>query len=203
MDMLREEAEKLFTRLEKMLLDEVIGHYVSKTPSPSLPMLPPEQHQNESEINKWSDISLCNYFFSFLIQTATTAPIDPDYNFDFTAGTHANTTYKSQNICSGKNYGCIIGFFDGFKQNEHRQQIAAGLSEYNTGYDEGYKDGISNANSGEDIGTDEIPDICAHFTQHFQRLTDHVPNTGWLLTLPTINYNVIYIFDLRKLMWFV
>jgi hypothetical protein len=52
MDMLNEESEKLFTSLEKMLLDEVIDQYVSKTPSPSLPMLPPEQHQKESERNK-------------------------------------------------------------------------------------------------------------------------------------------------------
>jgi hypothetical protein len=35
-----------------MLLDEVIDQYVSKTPSPSLPILPPEQHQNASERNK-------------------------------------------------------------------------------------------------------------------------------------------------------
>ena len=72
--------------------------------------------------------------FSFLIQT-TIAATDPDYNFGFTAGKHANTTSNSQNICSGKSYGCIMGFFDGFRQNQHRQQIAAGLSEYNTGYD--------------------------------------------------------------------
>jgi hypothetical protein len=50
-DMLREEAEKLFTSLEKMLLDEVIDQYVSNTPSPSLPMLPAEQRQIESERN--------------------------------------------------------------------------------------------------------------------------------------------------------
>jgi hypothetical protein len=50
--------------------------------------------------------------FSFLIQT-TTAATDPDYNFDFAAGIHANTTENSQNICSGKDYGCIIGFFGG------------------------------------------------------------------------------------------
>lgn len=51
-DMLKEESEKLFTSLEKTLTDEVTDQYVYKTPSPSLPMLPPEQHQNESEINK-------------------------------------------------------------------------------------------------------------------------------------------------------
>jgi hypothetical protein len=31
MDMLREESEKLFTGLEKTLIDEVIDQYVSKT----------------------------------------------------------------------------------------------------------------------------------------------------------------------------
>jgi hypothetical protein len=79
---------------------------------------------------------ICAIISYLLIQTATAAATDPDYNFGFTAGTQANATDNSQNICSGKNYGCIIGFFDGFKQNEHRQQIAAGLSEYNIGYDE-------------------------------------------------------------------
>jgi hypothetical protein len=40
-DMLNEESEKLFTSLEKMLLDEVIDQYASKTPvTSSLPMLP-------------------------------------------------------------------------------------------------------------------------------------------------------------------
>jgi len=58
---------------------------------------------------------ICAIVSSFLIQIATAAT-DPDYNFGFTAGTHANTTDNSQDICSGKNYGCIIGFFDGFKQ---------------------------------------------------------------------------------------
>lgn len=48
---------------------------------------------------------------SFLIQT-TTAATDPDYNYDFAAGIHANTTENSQNISSGKDYGCIIGFFE-------------------------------------------------------------------------------------------
>ena len=74
-------------------------------------------------------------YFSFLIQTATAAATDPDYNFGFTAGTQANTTYNSQNICSGKSYGCIMGFYDGFQQSSHRQQIAAGLTKYNTGYE--------------------------------------------------------------------
>jgi|SRR5918912_545009 hypothetical protein len=109
---------------------------------------------------------ICAIISSLLIQTAIAAT-DPDYNFGFTAGTHANMTVNSQQICTGKNYGCIIGFFDGFKQNGHKQQIAAGLSEYDTGYDQGYKDGISNANTGDDIGTDEIPDICSHFTQQW------------------------------------
>src|SRR6188472_3589501 len=95
-------------------------------------------------------------FLPFLIQTASAATtIDPAYTFGFNAGTHANMTLNSQNICSGKDYGCIIGFFDGFTQTSHKQQIAAGLTEYNTGYDQGYKDGISNANTGDDIGTDE------------------------------------------------
>ncbi|MBV9177418.1 MAG: hypothetical protein JO297_10295 [Nitrososphaeraceae archaeon] len=106
-------------------------------------------------------------YFSFLIQTATAAATDPDYNFGFTAGTQANTTYNSQQICSGKSYGCIMGFYDGFQQSSHKQQIAAGLTEYNTGYDQGYKDGIANANTGDDITTDEIPDICAHITQQW------------------------------------
>jgi hypothetical protein len=44
-DMLREYAEKLFTSLEKMLLDEVIDQYVAKTPSSSLPILPLEQQE--------------------------------------------------------------------------------------------------------------------------------------------------------------
>ena len=43
--MLREEAEKLFTSLEKMLTDEVIDQYASKTPSSPLPMLSLEQQQ--------------------------------------------------------------------------------------------------------------------------------------------------------------
>jgi hypothetical protein len=43
-DMLLEEAEKLFTNLEKMLTDEVIDQYASKMSiSSSLPMLPSEQ----------------------------------------------------------------------------------------------------------------------------------------------------------------
>jgi 4-alpha-glucanotransferase len=42
--MLSEEPEKLFNSLEKILVDEVIDQYLSKTPS-SLPMLPPEQQQ--------------------------------------------------------------------------------------------------------------------------------------------------------------
>ena len=50
---------------------------------------------------------ICAIISSLLIQTATAAT-DPDYNFGFTAGTHANTTDNSQNICSGKSYGCII-----------------------------------------------------------------------------------------------
>jgi arginine utilization protein RocB len=50
MDMLREEAEKLFTSLEKMLVDEVIDQYVSKTTaasSSSLPGLPFDDKQQQ------------------------------------------------------------------------------------------------------------------------------------------------------------
>ena len=40
MDMLKDESEKLFTSLEKMLLDEVIDQYASKTSvTSSLPIL--------------------------------------------------------------------------------------------------------------------------------------------------------------------
>jgi hypothetical protein len=45
-DMLREEAEKLFTSLEKMLIDEVIDQYISKTPP--LPMLRSDDKQQKS-----------------------------------------------------------------------------------------------------------------------------------------------------------
>ena len=53
-DMLREEAEKPFTSLEKMLTDEVIDQYAYNisAETSSLPMLPLEKRQNESEINK-------------------------------------------------------------------------------------------------------------------------------------------------------
>jgi hypothetical protein len=44
-DMLREEAEKFFTSLEKMLTDEAIDQYVSRTSSSSLPMLPFDDKQ--------------------------------------------------------------------------------------------------------------------------------------------------------------
>jgi hypothetical protein len=44
-DMLKEESEKLFISLEKMLADEAIDQHASKTPSSSLPMLPSEQQQ--------------------------------------------------------------------------------------------------------------------------------------------------------------
>ena len=43
-DMLREEAEKLFTSLEKMLVDEAIDKYVSKMSS-SFPVLPLDDKQ--------------------------------------------------------------------------------------------------------------------------------------------------------------
>jgi hypothetical protein len=43
--MLKEESEKLFISLEKMLADEAIDQHASKTPSSSLPMLPSEQQQ--------------------------------------------------------------------------------------------------------------------------------------------------------------
>jgi hypothetical protein len=52
MDMLREESEKLFTGLEKTLIDEVIDQYVSKTSvAMSLPVLrldDEEQQQQKS-----------------------------------------------------------------------------------------------------------------------------------------------------------
>jgi hypothetical protein len=41
--MLKEEIEKFFTSLEKMLVDEAINQYVSNTSPSSLPMLPAEQ----------------------------------------------------------------------------------------------------------------------------------------------------------------
>jgi hypothetical protein len=45
-DMLNEESEKLFIGLEKMLVNEVIDQYVSRTSPSSLPMLPLEdKHQ--------------------------------------------------------------------------------------------------------------------------------------------------------------
>jgi hypothetical protein len=46
--MLNEESEKLFSSLEKMLVDEAIDQYISKTSAPSsssLPMLSPEHQQ--------------------------------------------------------------------------------------------------------------------------------------------------------------
>jgi len=46
-DMLKEEAEKFFTSLEKMLTDEAVDHYISKTSSSSLPMLPPDDKQQQ------------------------------------------------------------------------------------------------------------------------------------------------------------
>jgi hypothetical protein len=50
--MLKEESEKLFTSPEKMLIDEVIDQYVSKTTlASSLPVLPfddKQQQQNSS-----------------------------------------------------------------------------------------------------------------------------------------------------------
>jgi len=39
LDVLKEESERLFTSLEKMLVDEAIDQYVSKTSSSSLPLL--------------------------------------------------------------------------------------------------------------------------------------------------------------------
>jgi hypothetical protein len=44
-DMLNEESEKLFSGLEKMLVDEVIDQYVSKTST--LPMLPFDDRQQQ------------------------------------------------------------------------------------------------------------------------------------------------------------
>jgi len=43
--MLNEESEKLFSGLEKMLVDEVIDQYVSKTST--LPMLPFDDRQQQ------------------------------------------------------------------------------------------------------------------------------------------------------------
>jgi hypothetical protein len=45
--MLNEESEKLFTALEKMLTEEVIDHYVSKTSATLLPMLPFDDKQQQ------------------------------------------------------------------------------------------------------------------------------------------------------------
>ena len=51
--MLKEESEKLFTSLEKILVDEVIDEHASKT-SASLPMLPlaDKQQQQNSSLSK-------------------------------------------------------------------------------------------------------------------------------------------------------
>lgn len=45
--MLKEQSEKFFTGLQKMLADEVIDHYVSKTSATLLPMLPFNDKQQQ------------------------------------------------------------------------------------------------------------------------------------------------------------
>jgi hypothetical protein len=50
-DMLNEESEKLFTSLEKMLVDEVIDQYVSRTSPSSLPLIPLDDNQQQGSYN--------------------------------------------------------------------------------------------------------------------------------------------------------
>lgn len=50
-DMLREESEKLFTSLEKMLVDEVIDQYTSRTSPSSLPFIPLDDNQQQGSSN--------------------------------------------------------------------------------------------------------------------------------------------------------
>lgn len=45
--MLREQSEKFFTSLEKMLADEAIDQYVAKTSVASLPRLPLDEQQQK------------------------------------------------------------------------------------------------------------------------------------------------------------
>jgi hypothetical protein len=45
--MLGEQSEKLFTSLEKMLVDEVIDQYAAKTSLSSLPVLPSDGEQQQ------------------------------------------------------------------------------------------------------------------------------------------------------------
>ena len=51
--MIREEAEKLFTSLEKIIVDETIDEHISKTSAAvSLPMLPlVDKHQQKGQLN--------------------------------------------------------------------------------------------------------------------------------------------------------
>jgi hypothetical protein len=46
-DMLNEQSEKLFTSLEKMLVDEVIDQYVSRTSPSSLPLISLDDNQQQ------------------------------------------------------------------------------------------------------------------------------------------------------------
>ncbi|MGB8036049.1 MAG: hypothetical protein WCF03_19705, partial [Nitrososphaeraceae archaeon] len=52
-DMIREEAEKHFTSLEKIIVDETIDEHISKTSAAvSLPMLPlVDKHQQKGQLN--------------------------------------------------------------------------------------------------------------------------------------------------------
>jgi hypothetical protein len=53
--MLREEAEKLFTSLEKIIVDETIDEHISKTSSAvvSLPILPLDDEQQQKSSTSW------------------------------------------------------------------------------------------------------------------------------------------------------